>query len=213
MITVEQAATAYAARGWKPVPTERGGKKAIGKGWQKRAFDRTQFNGNAQNVAIQFGDASAGSGHVDLDCTEAIGLALDFLPETGSIFGRNAKPASHMLYVSDLHKTEKTAVTAYKRYFNGKPGPTVVELRVGGNGKGALSVFPPSMHHGETVMWMRDGEPAKVAGLELKRAVLKLALACVLAPAYPGQGSRHEGALVLGGVLARAGFEACASSI
>jgi hypothetical protein len=38
----------------------------------------------------------------------------------------------------------------------------------------------------------------------LKRAVLKLAVACVLKPRYPGQGSRHEGAVVLGGVLARA---------
>src|SRR5262249_45754784 len=35
-----------------------------------------------------------------------------------------------------------------------------------------------------------------------------LAIACVLKPAYPGAGSRHEAALVLGGVLARVGFDA-----
>src|SRR5262249_23085547 len=38
--------------------------------------------------------------------------------------------------------------------------------------------------------------------------VRKLAVACVLKPHYPGQGSRHEGAKVLGGVLARVGWSA-----
>ena len=148
---------------------------------------------------------------ISIGSREAIELALDFLPDTQAIFGRNAKTsASHMLYVSDLHKTEKVAALAFKKYVGGKPGPVVVELRTGGNGKGALSVFPPSMHHGETVMWVRSGEPAKIAGDELKRAVLLLAMASVLAPAYPEPGSRHEAALVLGGVLARADFDAAA---
>jgi hypothetical protein len=57
------------------------------------------------------------------------------------------------------------------------------------------------------VEWVSDGEPARVAGVDLKRAVLRLAVACLLKPRYPGNGSRHEGALVLGGVLARAGWQ------
>jgi hypothetical protein len=210
MTTVAEAARAYAERGWKPVAVKRGDKKPLDRSWQKRAFNPSAFDGNTQNVAIQFGEPSGGLADVDLDCLEAIGLALDFLPDTQAIFGRNAKPASHMLYVSDLHKTEKAAAIAFKKYVDGKPGPVVVELRTGGNGKGALSVFPPSMHHGETVMWVRNGEPAKIGGSELKRAVLLLAIASVLAPAYPEPGSRHEAALVLGGVLARADFDASA---
>src|SRR5262249_47059907 len=69
-------------------------------------------------------------------------------------------------------------------------------------------VAPPSMHSGETVEWVNDGEPAKVAGEELARAVRKLAVAALLSAHYPGVGSRHEGALVIGGVFARAGWSA-----
>jgi putative DNA primase/helicase len=61
---------------------------------------------------------------------------------------------------------------------------------------------------GELVQWVSDGEPARVAGDALKRAVLQLAVATLLLPRYPSQGSRHQGALVLGGVLARAGWSA-----
>ena len=71
--TVEHAAVSYAARGWKPVPLSRKTKKPIGKDWQKRPFDRAQFNGNAQNIAVQLGAASGGLCDVDLDSQRAIG--------------------------------------------------------------------------------------------------------------------------------------------
>src|SRR5262245_11271121 len=104
VITIEATALAYAKRGWKPVPIGRKTKKAIGKKWQERSFDPAQFNGNSQNVGLQMGAASAGLCDVDLDTTLAIGLALEFLPKTEAVFGRKSKPASHMLYVSDLHQ-------------------------------------------------------------------------------------------------------------
>jgi hypothetical protein len=206
---VAEAARAYAARGWKPVPVNRKTKKPIGREWQKRPFDPAQFNGNAQNIAIQFGDVSGGLTDVDLDCTEAIGFALEFLPPTGAIFGRRSKPASHQLYVTDLHKTEKLAAIQFKEYVAGRQGPVIVELRIGADSKGATTVFPPSMHSaGEMVQWINDGEPARVAGADLKRNVTQLAVTSLLKRHYPGQGSRHEGALVIGGVLARAGWKA-----
>ncbi len=201
--TIADAAITYAKRGWKPVPVRRKDKKPIDKGWQKRPYAPEQFNGNSQNVAIQLGETSGGLVDVDLDSTLAIGFAPEFLPATGAIFGHRSKPCSHQLYISDLYKTEKGAALQYKD----KSGSTIVELRVGANGKGATTVVPPSMHvTGETVEWASDGQPGRVAGAELKQAVLKLAVACVLHPHYPGTGSRHEGALVLGGVLARAGW-------
>src|SRR5262249_42510274 len=111
--------------------------------------------------------------------------------------------------LSDLCDSEKCAAIQFREFTNGHAGQVIVELRVGGNGKAAATVVPPSMHEtGETVEWERYGEPALVAGGDLKRAVIQLAVACVLMPRYPGQGSRHEGALVLGGVLARAGWNA-----
>jgi hypothetical protein len=203
--TIAVAARAYHARGWKPIPINRKTKKPIGMGWHKRPFDPVQFNGNAQNIAIQLGEASGGLADVDLDSTLAIGLAPEFLPTTGAIFGHRSKPCSHQLYVSDLYRTEKAATIAYKY----KDGREILSLRIGADGKGATSVVPPSMHiTGEMVQWDSEGEPACVAGTDLKRACLKLAVTCLLVPRYQGQGSRHEAAIVLGGVLARAGWKA-----
>jgi hypothetical protein len=207
VIIVAEAARAYAARGWKPVPVSRKSKRPLGNGWQKRPFDPAQFNGNAQNVAVQLGAESGGLTDVDLDCADAVGFALEFLPPTGAIFGRKSKPCSHMLYLTDLCKTEKLAAIQYKEYVAGRQGAVIVELRVGADGKGAATIFPPSMHSaGEMVQWVNDGEPARVTGADLKRAVLQLAVACLLKRYYPGQGSRHDAALVIGGVLARAGW-------
>ena len=214
MTTIAEAALDYhTRRKWKPVPVNRRTKKAIGKDWQKQPFNPAQFNGNAQNVGIQFGAVSGGLADVDLDSKAAIGLAPKFLPATDAVFGRKSKPCSHQLYVCDLYKTEKRAAIQYALHMpngHGKivRGQMIVELRIGGDGKGAQSVVPPSIHSGETVEWVNDGEPAKVAGEELAHAVCKLAVASLLSTHYPGQGSRHDGALVIGGVLARAGWNA-----
>jgi Bifunctional DNA primase/polymerase, N-terminal len=207
--TIAAAALDYSKRGWKPVPLGRKTKKPTDKGWAKRPFAPAQFNGNAQNIALQLGAASGGLCDVDLDSALAIGLAPEFLPATGAIFGRRSKPCSHQLYVSDLYATEKTAAIQLKQYQDGKAGPVLVELRIGANGKGAHTTVPPSMHvTGELVEWVFDGEPARVAGEDLKRSVLELAVASLLKSRYPGRGSRQEGALVLGGVLARANWDA-----
>jgi len=208
--TIADAAVEYAKRGWKPVPVNRKTKKPIGKEWQKRPFDPAQFDGNSQNIAIQLGAVSGNLVDVDLDTAAAIGFAPEFLPNTNAVFGRKSKPCSHHLYTSDICTTESLTVIAYKEFANGRAGQYIVELRIGGNnGKGATTVVPPSMHEtGELVQWVTDGEPARVAGGDLRRAVRKLAVASELSPHYPGQGSRHEGALVIGGVLARAGWSA-----
>jgi predicted P-loop ATPase len=209
MTTIAEAARAYHERGWKPVPISRKTKRPINKEWQKRPYDPAQFNGSAQNVGIQLGAVSGGLVDVDLDCMDAIGFAPEFLPATNAIFGRRSKPCSHQLYVSDLYKTEKHAVIQYRQYRNGQAGAMIVELRIGGSGKGAATVVPPSLHaSGEPVAWERNGEPARIGGEELKRAVTELAVASLLKPHYPDFNSRHEGALVIGGVLARADWRA-----
>src|SRR5262245_30531242 len=118
--TIETAAADYHRRGWKPVPVHRKTKKAIGKGWQKRPYAPEQFNGNAQNVGIHFGAVSGGLVDVDLACTEAIGLSLEFLPPTNAMCGRRRKPCSHMLYLSDLHATEKKAAIQFKEHVGGR---------------------------------------------------------------------------------------------
>jgi hypothetical protein len=209
MNTIATAAAGYHGRGWKPVPVNRKTKKPIGKDWQNKPYDSTQFNGNRLNVGVQLGAVSGGLVDVDLDDIPAIGLAPEFLPPTGAVFGHNSKPCSHQLYVcDDLCKGEKATIQ-FARYVDGKRAGVIVEVRTGSDGKGAATVFPPSMHvTGETVQWVVDNEPARVSGAVLKRAVLKLAVTALLQPNYPGNGSRHEGALALGGVFARAGWSA-----
>src|SRR5262249_15831272 len=196
------------AAGWKPIPIDGKSKNPTNKQWQKQPFRPSDFNGNSTNIAVQLGAVSAGLTDVDLDCLDAIGLASDFLPPTGAMFGRRSKPCSHQLYFTDLWKTDKKATLQFCLYEGGKPGAMLVELRVGGGGRGGGVTMPPSLHSvGELVEWVSEGEPARVDGDMLKRAVLRLAVACLLKPRYPGQGSRHQGALVLGGVLARAGWK------
>lgn len=207
MRSIADAAAAYAAKGWKPVPMNRKTKKARGREWQKHPYEASQFNGNSENVGIQFGACSKGLCDVDLDTMTAIGLAPEFLPPTGAIFGRRSKPASHQLYYADLHKTEKKSTIQFAEYVNDKRGQMIVELRIGGDDKGAVTAVPPSFHSGEEVEWVSDNEPACVDGAVLKRSVLQLAISSLLVSHYPGNGSRHEGALVLGGVLARANWE------
>ena len=90
--TIADAALAYSGRGWKPVPVSRKTKKPIGREWHQRPFNPAQFDGNAQNVALQLGAESGGLCDVDLDCSDAIGLAPEFLPATGAVFGRRSKP-------------------------------------------------------------------------------------------------------------------------
>src|SRR5262249_60783267 len=107
-----------------------------------RPFDPHQFKRNSQNVGIQFGAVSGGLVDVDLDVMIAVGLAPEFLSPTDAVFGHKSKPCSHQLYVSDLCATEKTARIAYQEYVGGKPGQMIVELRIGGGGKGVITTFP-----------------------------------------------------------------------
>jgi len=205
-------ARAFLKRGWKPVPVPHREKRPIGDRWQKQQITTANvaqhFDGQCMNIGVQLGHASGGLTDVDLDCEEAILLAQDLLPATDAIFGRDSKPCSHWLYVTDLCDTEQKAVIRYsepKVLAGDLNNPAVlVELRIGAGDKGAHTVAPGSMHpNGEQISWEYEGEPAQVSGNHLKKRVGYLAAAALLVRHYPNAGSRHEAALVLGGVLAR----------
>lgn len=201
-------ALGYIRRGWNPVPIPQRGKAPIGDGWQHRRIDESTaprfFNGAPMNVGVQLGSASAGLTDVDLDCVKALALAPYLLPRTKAIFGRRSKPASHWLYVTNLADTlGKGAV----RHRDPVTKATLVELRVGGRDKGAQTVFPGSTHEtGEPIEWEASGQPAMVDGGQLRRSVDALAAGCLLVRGWPPAGGRHDAALVVGGVLARAGW-------
>jgi predicted P-loop ATPase len=89
-----------------------------------------------------------------------------------------------------------------------KQDARIIELRMGGGGKGSQSVMPGSLHtSGELYEWAMDGEPTKSAYAELSRAVMKIGVGVMLLRHWPPKGTRHESVLVLGGFLARAGWQ------
>jgi hypothetical protein len=62
--TIAEAAAAYLARGFKPVPLDRGKKSNKRKTWQKQSYDPRQFNGNATSAptSISCDEICSGSG-------------------------------------------------------------------------------------------------------------------------------------------------------
>ena len=199
----------YISRGWKPVPIqlgEKGPKGLDAKGWGKKkvtlANVAKHFNGADQNIGVQFGEVSGGLRDVDLDCIEAVKLAARLLPPTDAIFGRASKPASHYLYVTD------TADAKASKQFRDSDRKVIVELRMGGGGKAAQTLFPGSIHpSGEALSWVKQGEPAHVPFEQLMAAVTRVAVGALLVRHWPS-GDGHEAALRVAGFLARAGWAA-----
>ena len=206
-----QAAKAYVARGWNPLPLPYKSKVPIGKGWPKRVIrapDIPQyFNGRPQNVGVVLGPSSNGLTDIDLDCREAIELASQVLPPTGAIFGRHSAPASHWLYRSHLAAApEQKATIQFQDPKLPKDNVMLLEVRIGGD-KGAQTVFPGSVHESdEEIRWDKTGDPAEIADDVLPKQARLLASISLLARYWPGEGARHDAALSLGGFLARAGL-------
>jgi hypothetical protein len=154
------------------------------------------------NIGVQLGPVSGGLTDIDLDCVEAVSLAPYFLPQTNTIFGRKSKPRSHWLYITDDPDHEKATI---KLTDDNKKA--IIELRMGGGGKGAQTVFPGSTHEsGEKIEWAESGEPAKNSCTVLNEAITKIAVGALLARYWPAN-MRHDACLRCGGFLARAGWE------
>jgi predicted P-loop ATPase len=201
-------ARGYIERGWNPIPVSRQTKKPIGLRWQFRQLDgetvARAFNRANMNVGVQSGPMSNGLTDVDLDCREAVMIAPMLLPPSNNVFGRRSKPRSHWLYNTTL--ADKIAKACLQ--FEDIDGSTMLELRIGGGGKGSQSVFPGSTHEsGETVEWDQDGALAATDDDMLLRQARRLAVAVILARHWPAEGGRHAAALTIGGFLARASFD------
>jgi hypothetical protein len=193
------------ARNIMPLPVLPNRKNPIIDEWQKLTITEENlpqyFDSGADfNVGGRMGSKSGGLRDVDLDCLEAILLAPLLLPATDAMYGRASKPASHYLYRSS--DEELTASIPFKD----ENQKMIVELRIGGGGKGSQSVMPGSRHEsGEFVRWDAEGEPKWVAFADLKARVIRLAAASLLLRKWPETG-RNDIALGVGGFLDRAGW-------
>jgi hypothetical protein len=213
MMNALDAARAYIGRRWAPVPVPYRKKKPIITDWGNLRITEADaprfFNGAPQNVGIILGEASHGLADVDLDTAEAVAVAPYLLPRTEAIFGRAGNRASHWLYVSDVAQRHDTAVLEYRDPSLKPDAKPLVELRIGGGGKAAQTVFPGSVHEsGESIDWEERGNPAQVPADVLEAAVKQVAAAALLARHWPGGGARHNAARALGGGLARGAWGA-----
>jgi Bifunctional DNA primase/polymerase, N-terminal len=193
-------------RGWNPVPVPVG-KSPKQKKWQQLVVTpenvATHFNKPRLNTGIQMGPVSGHLADVDLDCAEALALAKYFLPPTGSTYGRASKRESHRLYICECPEDRGWIK------WSDEEKKVMVELRLGGKGKGAQSIAPGSVHpSGEFYEWDKDNGPAHVGYDELRTAVNRLAIASLLMRHWPSKGALHDCALGVGGFLARAGWQA-----
>ena len=191
-------------RNWKPVPVPRGKNPVIPE-WQNLDITRDNahqyFNGADINVGAIMGPRSGGLTDVDLDCIEAVKLAPHFLPETHSIYGRLGKRKSHWLYTCNDPDAK-----AGKKWFD-EDKKVIVDLRMGGGGKGAQSVMPGSTHpSGEKYEWDKDGALGAFPCATLKTRCVTIAVGTVLMRHWPDESGRHDAALGVGGFLARAGW-------
>lgn len=184
--------------GGMPLPIPHGAKIPAFKDWPNFRITREElpnyFNGLPLNTGVLNGAPSSNRIDADLDCSEAVHLAPDFLPETSSVFGRESKPRSHYGYIATIQTT---------KFQDPIDNAMIVELR----STGTQTLWPGSTHpSGELYAWDEDGEPAEVEGADLLRATGRLASAALLARHWPGKGSRQDAALALAGGLLRANW-------
>jgi Bifunctional DNA primase/polymerase, N-terminal len=196
----------------QPSENSRGKNPIAGEGWQGLIITTETapkyFANGKVNLGGMMGAHSNGLTDVDCDCPEALEAAPYLLPPTNMLFGRPSTPGAHWLYITKLFRTIDKAAIACDDPVAKKERRQcrIVELRIGGGGKGAQTVFPPSKHEsGEIITWEKNGDPAVFDGASLERRVAALAACSLIARYWPGEGVRQDAALALGGFLSRVG--------
>jgi putative DNA primase/helicase len=201
-----QAAERYIELGLHPVPAPYKTKAPRIDGWQKLRITGDQASGYFVNEPQNMGLILGENGLCDIDCdtSESVVAAAALLPHTGMVFGRAAKPASHYFYFLN----QPVPLAQFKDPTDKK---MLVELRCQkkDGGTGLQTIVPPSVHpEGEKIQFEpgRDREPARVDAAQLRRAVMYVAAAALLARHWPQKGSRHEAMLALAGAQWHAGW-------
>jgi hypothetical protein len=156
------------ARGLAPIPVPAKAKAPRITGWQSLRLTPDDlpryFNCAPSNVGTLLGADAGWIVDVDLDHARAVELADLFLPATGMVWGREAKPRSHRLY--------RLTGPADTRKWPSKTAGMIAELR----STGCQTIAPGSTHpSGELVRWDDDGEPATIEPADLIAALEALA--------------------------------------
>ena len=178
-------------QGFKPVPLRKQSKAALNPQYVDLKYKPPGddfWQAQDLGVGVVTGPSHEGPVDIDLDCDEAIFFAKRFLPQTGAVFGRKSKPASHYLY--------RVEGALSKKAFNdpmAKAGTTIIEIRADG---GHQTVFPGSVHEttGELIEWADIAFPEvpRVEEAVLDFAVKKVAIATLITRHIWADGQRNE---------------------
>jgi hypothetical protein len=193
---VYEAALAYSQIGWPIIPSPLAGEnESVGKnpvldGWQNRRIAKMQvplhFQGQVVNVGVLTGSISRLI-DFNIECEEAVNLAEECLPPTGTVFGHPSAPRSHWLYQC-IEVTPKPTREFKDPLTNEEP---ILELR--GDG-GYQTILPGSLHvlSGEWVEWSTPPQqPACIPYIELHKRAVRLATRVMLTR-YPSGDSQPD---------------------
>jgi predicted P-loop ATPase len=195
---MQDTAKKYLDKGWDVIPLKAGTKRPYHKDWKTRDFKPEEW-ADDDNIGLRLAKVV----DVDLDAEEAVAAAIGFLPKTGAVFGRKAKPRSHHIYLCP-ELTEHI-------YFKDYDDSVLLELRTGGDHE---TMLPPSVHpSGEKVAWVEEGEPTTVGLKELKGAAIQIACTAAIAKHYAPEGARHEWCLSVAGALRQYGLKEEAATL
>lgn len=193
--TVREWAEYYIKRGLRVVPLEPGKKSPEHTNWLRLVHKATDFRPD-DNIGLVLVNGLIDN---DNDSKEAVALAPKFMPDTGAIFGRTGKPASHRLYRCKDFPEKPIVIKDHGAPPNES---TISELRVNHQ-----SMVPPSRHpSGEMVQWVTLETIVDVDAETLVHAFKLLGTAVLVARYYNPPGDRHDWGLALSGVLMRYGL-------
>jgi hypothetical protein len=209
---IMDAALAYAKRGWSLVPVfPRSKKPSYGEGWQHHtltdsgAVEQHWTAFPDYNVGVQLGEIS-GVIDVEADSDAAESLLAELLGEDCPVVPTyQSTRGKHRLFKWTPSAPSDRAVFKFR---------DLIEFRVGGNGKAAQSVLPPSVHpSGAVYKWLVppdevNPQPLPARALELIRKELGTPRNGHAAPDGEPILDGHRGSRLtsMAGSMRRAGF-------
>ena len=135
-------------------------KRPVGANWREQGKSQEEALCANGNLGLLLGPKSSVM-DVDLDCSEAKGLADLILPKPFVQFDRGTADSGHFLY-------KATSFGPTKRFGANGAKTTLVELR----GDGSQTMIPPSVHPDGDSLVFKDANPdaADIEYLDLLRA-------------------------------------------
>jgi hypothetical protein len=184
--------------GYTLVPCE-GGRPTV-KNWSDLDFKITKEEWKNKYLDKEIGLRLDNVVDLDLDNTRAKVFANKYLPNCGTISGREHNPASHYWFKERLPAQKFSLPKDLERYVaHAAHGQCLCEIR---STETCYTIVPGSLHskHRELVRWEKYTGFNKYVG-DLNKILRKIALATALSILYAPKGQRDEYCTAIAGVL------------